>query len=144
MFSCNFPEESPGLFSPPHFVYDFSRIMFLMLYSNIWPNFTVSLPLFLEILGNICITTVYQPVCDVIKFEINLIFLINCFTTWPKNQNKTLNNLRTKRAFEVKWKAFFIILKGLLTTKNCLRPDSASLKAKLWNEVPAKIQNKTK
>ena len=34
-----------------------------------------------------------------------------------------------KRAFEVKQKAFFIIFKGLSVVKNCLRPDSALLKA---------------
>ena len=35
------------------------------------------------------------------------------FSTWPKSQNKNLN-MKTKRAFKVKWKAFFIIFKGLL------------------------------
>ena len=33
MFIFNFPEKSLGLVSPTHFVYDFSRKMFLMLYS---------------------------------------------------------------------------------------------------------------
>ena len=32
-----------------------------------------------------------------------------------------------KRAFDVKQKAFFIILKGLPAAKNCLRPESAPL-----------------
>ena len=34
-----------------------------------------------------------------------------------------------KKVFEieVKWKAFFIILKGFLVTKNCLRHETASL-----------------
>ena len=47
-----------------------------MLHSNNWPNFIVWLLLLLEILSNIFITIVCQPGCDVIKFEINLIFLI--------------------------------------------------------------------
>ena len=44
----SFPEKGLGLVFPPHFVYDFSRIMFLMLYSINWTNFIVRLPLFLE------------------------------------------------------------------------------------------------
>ena len=35
--------------------------------------------------------------------------------------------MRKKRAFEVKQKTFFIIFKGLLVTKNCIRPESAPL-----------------
>ena len=41
---------------------------------------------------------------------------------------KNLNILRTKRAFEVKSKAFFIIFKWFSVAKNCRRPESASLK----------------
>ena len=35
--------------------------------------------------------------------------------------------LRIKRAFKVKLKVFFIILKGLSVAKNCLRPKTAAL-----------------
>ena len=49
----DFLEKGLGIVSPPYFVYDFSRKMFLMLYSINWPNFIVWLPLLLEILGNI-------------------------------------------------------------------------------------------
>ena len=59
MLNFNFPEKSLGLVFPPHFVYNFLRIMFLMLYSINWPNFIVWLPLFLEMLDNMCITIVY-------------------------------------------------------------------------------------
>ena len=55
-FHCS--EKGPGLVSPPHFVYDFSRKMFLMLHSINWLNFIVLLALLLEILGNMCITIV--------------------------------------------------------------------------------------
>ena len=71
MLNFNFPEKGLGLVSPPHFVYDFSRKMFLKLYSISWPNFIVGLPLLLEILGNMRITIVCWPGCDVIKFKIN-------------------------------------------------------------------------
>ena len=43
-----------------------------------------------------------------------------------KKSDKNLNILRTKRAFEVKQKAF-IIFKGLLIVRNCLRPESVPL-----------------
>ena len=33
MLNFNFPEKGLGLLSPPDFLYDFSRKMFLMLYS---------------------------------------------------------------------------------------------------------------
>ena len=61
--------------SHPHFVYDFSWKMFVMLCSIDWPNFSVWLSL-LEILGNICIAIVYFADCDAINLKINLIFLI--------------------------------------------------------------------
>ena len=38
MLNFNSPEKDLGLVSPSHFVYDFSRQMFLMLYSTNWPN----------------------------------------------------------------------------------------------------------
>ena len=60
--------------SPPHFLYDFSWKMFVMLCFIDWPNFNVWLSL-LEILGNICIAIVYFADCDAINFKINLIFL---------------------------------------------------------------------
>ena len=46
-----------GIVSPPHFVNDFSKKMFLVLYFSYWPNFIVWLPLLLGILGNMCIAT---------------------------------------------------------------------------------------
>ena len=41
--------------------------------------FIVWLPLLCEILGNTCIAIVCKPGCDVIKFEVNLIFQIKLF-----------------------------------------------------------------
>ena len=58
-----------------------------------------SLIVLTEILGNICITIVCEPGCDVIKFEINPIFLIKPFGYITKKSRK---KLRTKRASEVK------------------------------------------
>ena len=42
MFIFEFLEKVLGIVSPPHFVYDFFRKMFLTLYSINWPN--VGLP----------------------------------------------------------------------------------------------------
>ena len=42
-------------------------------------NLVVWLPLFLEMLSNMCIVIVCWPGCDVINFEINLIFLMKLF-----------------------------------------------------------------
>ena len=71
MLNFDFLGEGLGIVSPAHFVYDFSRKMFLMFYSINWPNVIVWLPLLLEILFNVCIAIVCFPDCDVINFEIN-------------------------------------------------------------------------
>ena len=39
MLNFNLLEKDLGIVSLPYFVYDFSRKMFLMLYSINWPNF---------------------------------------------------------------------------------------------------------
>ena len=88
---------SLGLVSSPHLLYDFSSKMFLCLYSIKWPNFTVWLPLLLEILGNAEIFCF--PCCDLINFKTNLSFLIKPFSYKTKKVNKNLNIFRTKRAF---------------------------------------------
>ena len=54
--------------------------------------------------------------------KLALAFLRSRFHTWPKSQDKNLSISRPKRAFKMKWKAFFIIIKGLSAAKNCLRP----------------------
>ena len=65
MLNFNSLEMGLGIVSPPHFVYDFSRKMFVMLYFINSPNFIVSLPFLLEILGNTSIATVCFPGQDV-------------------------------------------------------------------------------
>ena len=47
------------------------------------------------------------------NFEINLVSNQAVFSTWPKSQDRNLNILRTKRAFKMKYKAFFSNFKGL-------------------------------
>ena len=76
MLNFDFLEKDLEVVSRPHFMYDFSRKMFLMLHSINWPNFIFWLPLLFKVLGNMCVAIVCFPGCDVINFEINLIFLI--------------------------------------------------------------------
>ena len=111
----------------PHFVCDFSRKMFLMLYCMDWPNFIVWLPLLLEILCNMCIAIFSFQVYDVIEFENSIIFWIKLFFYMTKNSRKELNILRTIKGFKVTLKAFFIIFRGLLVAKYCLRRESVPL-----------------
>ena len=50
-----------------------------MLYSINLQNVIVWLPLLCEIFGDMCIAIVCKPGCDVMNFEVNLIFLIKPF-----------------------------------------------------------------
>ena len=94
MLKFYFLGSGKGIVSPPHFVFDFSREMFL--------NFIIGLLFLLEILINTGIVIVCDSGCDAIHFEINLIFLIKSSFYMTKSQDKNLNILRTKRAFKVK------------------------------------------
>ena len=58
MLNFDFLEKSLGIVSAPHFVYEFSRNMFLMSYSITWPNLIVWLLPLREILDNMCIAIV--------------------------------------------------------------------------------------
>ena len=79
MLNFYFLDKGLGKVFVTNFVYDFSIKMFLMLYSINSPNLIAWLPLLLEILSNICIAIVCYPGCDVMDFEISLIFLIEPF-----------------------------------------------------------------
>ena len=57
------------------------------------------LPLRLEILVNIYIAIVCYPGCDVINFEINLIFLIKPFFDMTENSRQKFQYLENKKSF---------------------------------------------
>ena len=59
MLNFDFLKIDLAIVSPPHFVYDSSRKMFLKLYSINWPNFITLLPLLLEILVEMCIAIIF-------------------------------------------------------------------------------------
>ena len=58
MLNLDFLDKGLGIVSPVHFVYDFSKKNFLMLYSINWSNLIVWLALLLEILGTMYISIV--------------------------------------------------------------------------------------
>ena len=76
MFNFDFLEKDLGLVSPPNFVYDFSRKIFLKLNSINYPNFIYESSLLLDILGNMFIIVISFFVNDAIKFETILSILI--------------------------------------------------------------------
>ena len=81
--------------------------MFLMLQSINLPNFIVWLSLLLEVLGNMCIKIVCEPGYDVIKFGINLIFLIKPFRYMTKKSRQKLKYLENKNSFWGEIKSIF-------------------------------------
>ena len=80
--------------------------------------------LLLEILGNMCIVMIRYPVCDVINFEINHNFVIKPFFYIMKKSEQKCKYLKNGRTFNMKQKAFFVILKRLSIARNCLEPGS--------------------
>ena len=102
MFNFNFSEKGLGLVSLPHFVYDFSRKMFLKLHSINWPNFIVWLPLLLQYWAISVLQLFVNQTVTSQNLKLILSFLSSRFAAWPKSQDKNLNILRTKRAFDVK------------------------------------------
>ena len=98
MLNFNFSETGLGLVSLPHFVYDSSRKMFVVLHFINWPRFIVRLLLLLE-MGNMYIIIVCAPCFDVIKFEINLIFLIKPFRYMTKKSRQKLKYLDNEKTF---------------------------------------------
>ena len=87
-------EKGLGIVSPLHFAHDFSRKVFVMSYCINWPNFIIWSPLILEILGNMCIATVFFRGCDVINFEINF---------YLSNQAVILHAQKLKTKISISW-----------------------------------------
>ena len=140
MLDFDFLEKSLGIVSSPHFVHDFSRKMFLMLYANNWPSFIVWLHLLLEILGSMCIAIVCFPGCGIINFEISLIFLIKPFFYLTKKSRQKFKYLDNKKSFRDEIKSIFHhFLKDFSVAKNCLRPESASLTWHAWNIISQRL-----
>ena len=107
ILNLNLLEKGLGIVSLSHFVYNFSRKKFIMLYSINWPNFNAWLPFFFEILVNMCIVIVCEPSRDVINFEINLIFLIKPFSYMTNKSRQKLKYLENEKSFQREIKGIF-------------------------------------
>ena len=107
------------LASAPYFVHDFFKKIILMLYFTNWPNFTIWLPLFLEILGYIYIYIVIISylACDVINFEINHGFFIKPVSYVTKSSGEKTLISQERRELLIWKEASFIILKGFYWSK---------------------------
>ena len=81
-----------GIVSPPHFVYDFSRKMFLMLYSINRPNFIVLMPLLIGVL-QLYVSQVRT------SFKIHLIFLIKPFFYMTKKSRQKIKYHVNEKSF---------------------------------------------
>ena len=99
MLSFDFLEKGLRIVSPPLFVYDFSRKMFLVLCFINWSNFIAWLPLLLEILINMCIAIVCQPDCNVVNLETLLTFLIKPSFYMTKMSRQIIKYLENEKNF---------------------------------------------
>ena len=97
-------EKGLKISSPINFVYDFFlKKIFLMLHSINWPNFTIWLPLLLEVLDNIWLIIVCFPGCDVIIFEIKFIFLIKSFLYMTEKSREKFNSRENEQKKLLRW-----------------------------------------
>ena len=133
MLNFNFLEKALEIVYPPHFVHDFSTKMFLMLYSINWPNFNDWLPLLLEILVNMCIAIVCYPGCDVIKFKINLVFLIKPFLYITKKSRQKFKYLENKKSFQQEIKSIFHHFKKAFSSQKIV--SNLAMRLQIYNLV---------
>ena len=96
-----FKKRSLRFVSALHSVHDFSRKVFLILYSIKWPNFILWLSLLLEISGNMCIVIACYPVCDIMSFKIYLSFLIKPFFCMGKKSEQKFKYLKNGKSCKV-------------------------------------------
>ena len=101
------------LISLPHFIHDFCRK--ISLYILLTDQVSLSGCLYFVRYWVICVVIVCYPGCDVINFEINLIFLIKSFFLHDQS-SKNSNILRTKRDFKPK-KSIHHFLKAFYWSK---------------------------
>ena len=92
-------KRSLELCTLPHFLHNFWRKIFLSLSSVNRPNFIVWLSLLCEILGNMCIGIVCKPGCDVMDFEVSLIFQIKLFFLHDQNDVRKMYYIEDKKSF---------------------------------------------
>ena len=104
MLNFNFLEKDLGTVSASHFVNEFSRKILLMLYS-IRPYFLKYWAIcVLQLCCNYCnyvyCNYVLQSGCEVINFEINLIFLRKPFFCMTKESSQTFKYPENEKSFQ--------------------------------------------
>ena len=107
-----FRKESGTRFPTAFYVWLFNKKCFSS-YILLTDQISLSDCIYLLSFGQYGIAIVCWPGRDVINLEINLIFLIMPFFYMTKRSRQKFKYLRTKIAFKMKWKTFFIIFKGL-------------------------------
>ena len=117
MLKFVFLEKDVGIVSPLLFLKDFSRKMFIMSYSINWPIFIAWFRLLLELLGNVFIWNYFFPGCDVINFEINLVFLIKPFFLRNQRSRQKFKYLEKEKIFFWNKKHFSLFLRGFQSPK---------------------------
>ena len=90
-----------------HFLQNFWKKIFLLLYSMNWLDFIACLPLLCEISGNMCIAIVCKPGCDAMNFEVNPIFLIKPFFLHDQKV-VTKTKICWERKELLRWKKHFL------------------------------------
>ena len=92
-------EKSLEIVSPSHFVYDFSRKIFLTLYISLTDQILLPDCLFCSSYWTIFISIVCFPGCDVIIFETKLIFLIKPFFYMTEKSRQKLKYVDNEKNF---------------------------------------------
>ena len=105
MLNFDFLGKSLGIVFPPNFVYDFlGKILTISIFQIFLLTDQISLSdclyclRFWDIPDILCITSVCLPGCDVINFEINLIFLIKSFFYMTKKSRQKFKYLDNKKS----------------------------------------------
>ena len=70
-------------------------------------QFSLQIPLLLQILGNNCVVIIFYSVCDIIKFEINHNFLIKPLFYTAKKSLQKFKYLKNKKSFLHEIKSIF-------------------------------------
>ena len=126
MLNFNFSQKGLELVPSTHFVYDFSKKMFHVIFYYLTKFYCLidfsSWNIGQYVYYNCLLTSLWRH-----TFETNFIFLIKPFCFMTKKPRQKLQYFEDEKSFSGEIKKHFIVFKALLVVKNCLRPESASL-----------------
>ena len=116
-----FEKGGLDLVSVHDFLHNFWRKVFLTLYYINWPNLIVWLPLLVELLGNMLILDICNPVCDSINFDINLSLFIKILSYMAKKAGQKFKYPENEKGFWHEIKTIILHLNKLSFAWNCPR-----------------------